>query len=531
MQDSRYVKIIFILLIGIAIFYNLDKRPFFGVEGRWVEGAREMSLKSSWFVPTINFEPHITKPLIPFWLIKITGEILGYSEFSARLPGALLALLSVGIFYLLAKKLFEKEWAFWGTIFYGVSLGFIQFARLSQSEIYQLFGIVSAIAIYVYYREKISFWGYFLFILTLLFGALSKGITAIAVLTFFVFIDIIIYRRFYHFNVKLILSLLIGVFIYFFHYYLIAKELNTELPFYLWFRENVKQAIEPYDNLRPFYIYLYYWPLWVAPLSLFLLGALYQTLKNFKNLNLDQKVFLITNFAIFFLFTFAKARRNYYILPILPFSIILITYYLKNNLRNNFKILLIKTYIFLSYILPFLTLLSLFWLKKEGYTIHKGTLIFTILVFFFQIWSLFVLSKKTSALYSIILVFFLVEILFFAYLQPVYSISTEKSAGIFVKNLVENIPSLRVCSFSPYKKPVANFYFYAKIKKKVIDYNNFEEALKNCDVIVVRKFLDQKFIERSKNFGFLLKSFEDKKEFSKNYYILYNSSILKTPLF
>ncbi len=179
----------------------------------------------------------------------------------------------------------------------------------------------------------------------------------------------------------------------------------------------------------------------------------------------------------------------------------------------------------------FLTLLSLFWLKKEGYTIHKGTLIFTILVFFFQIWSLFVLSKKTSALYSIILVFFLVEILFFAYLQPVYSISTEKSAGIFVKNLVENIPSLRVCSFSPYKKPVANFYFYAKIKKKVIDYNNFEEALKNCDVIVVRKFLDQKFIERSKNFGFLLKSFEDKKEFSKNYYILYNSSILKTPLF
>ncbi|MCD6489731.1 MAG: glycosyltransferase family 39 protein, partial [Thermodesulfobacterium sp.] len=433
MQDSRYVKILFILLIGIAIFYNLDERPFFGVEGRWAEGAREMSLRSSWFVPTINFEPHVTKPLIPFWLIKISGELLGYSEFSARLPGALLALLSVGIFYLLAKKLFEKEWAFWGTIFYGISLGFIQFARLSQSEIYQLFGVVSAIAIYVYYREKISFLGYFLFVLALLFGALSKGFTTIAVLTLFVFIDIIIYRRFYHFNLKLILSLLIGIFIYFFHYYLIAKELNTELPFYLWFRENVKQAVDPYDNLRPFYIYLYYWPLWVAPLSLFLLGALYQGLKNFKNLNLDQKVFLITNLAIFFLFTLAKARRDYYILPILPFSIVLITYYLKDSFRDKVKTLLMKIYIFLSYALPFLVLLSPLWLKKQGYPIGKETLIFIFVVFLFQIWGILVLSKRASFLHSIILVFFLVEVLFFAYLQPVYSVSTEKLAGIFVK--------------------------------------------------------------------------------------------------
>ena len=526
MQSFRFLKVVFVFFLSIALFYNLSKRPFFGVEGRWAEGAREMTLRSSWFVPTINFEPHITKPLIPFWLIKISGEILGYSEFSARHPGVILALLSVGIFYLMAKKLFEKEWGFLATAFYATSLGFFQFARLSQSEIYQLFGIVSAIAVYIHYRDKTSFLGYFLFVLSLLFGVLSKGLTAFAVLALFVFIDIFIYRRFYHFNYKIILSLIIGIFLYFFHYYLIAKELNTELPFYLWLRENIKQAVEPYDNLRPFYIYFYYWPLWVAPLSLFLLGALYKAFKSFKALNSDQMVFLFTNLAIFLLFTFAKARRGYYILPILPFSIILITDYLKNTPKTW----LMKVYTYFCYILPVLTLLSLLWLKKESYPILKETLIFISLTFVFQLWCLFMLSKKQlSFLLALVFLFFSSEILFFSHLQPLYSFSTEKTAGEFVRKLTETNPNLEVCSFSSYKEPVANFYFYARIKEKIMDYDNFNEALKNCDIIVVRKFLNEKFMEKAKTFRFTLERFEDKKEPSKNYYILYSSSTIKTP--
>ncbi len=523
---QRY-RILFLILLLIGIFYNLGKRPFFGVEGRWAEGAREMILRSSWFVPTINFKPHITKPLIPFWLIKVSEELFGYSEFSVRLPGAILALLSVGIFYLLSRKLFERNWAFLATVFYGVSLGFIQFARLAQSEIYQLFGIVSAIAVYIYYRDKTSFLGYFLFVSALLFGLLSKGLTALAVLSLFVFIDIFVYRRFYHFNIKLMLSLLIGFFIYFGHYYLIAKELNTDLPFYLWFRENVKQAVNPYDNLRPFYIYFYYWPLWVAPFSLFLIGGVYYGIKRFKQLNLDQKVFLLTNLAILILFILAKARRGYYILPILPFSIILITYYLKNASQTW----LIKVYVFLAYILPVLTLSSLFLLKKEGYPIQKETLVFILLILVFQIYSLFILSKKRIILYNLALIFFSVELLFFAHLQPLYSANTEKMSGNFVKDLIKLNPFVKVCSFSPYGKPVANFYFYAEIKKKVVDYDNLDEALKSCDVIIIRRHLDRNFLSKAKTLGYSLRKFVYKREPSKSYYIFYNSFTLKTPSF
>jgi len=91
-------------------FIFLGERPLFGVEGRWAESAREMSLTHSIFVPTINFFPHITKPLIPFLLIKASCDLFGENEFAVRLPSAIVALLTVISFYYLARKLFEERY-------------------------------------------------------------------------------------------------------------------------------------------------------------------------------------------------------------------------------------------------------------------------------------------------------------------------------------------------------------------------------------------------------------------------------------
>jgi len=102
---------VFLYLCFFLFFHNLAERAFFGVEGRWGEAAREMALRGSWFVPTINFEPHITKPLLPFWLIKISATISGtFNEFTVRLPGAVLAFFTVICFYLLSSRIFEKPW-------------------------------------------------------------------------------------------------------------------------------------------------------------------------------------------------------------------------------------------------------------------------------------------------------------------------------------------------------------------------------------------------------------------------------------
>lgn len=517
--------IIFLFFLFFSIFFNLGKRPLFGVEGRWAEAAREMTLKGSWFLPTINFEPHITKPLIPFWLIKVSGELFGYSEFSVRLPGSLLALFSVLLLYLLSKKLLEKRGALAATFLYSASLGFVEFARLAQSEIYQLFGIVSATCVYVYFRDKKSFLGYFLFFLALLWGALSKGLTAVAVITLFVMLDILLHKKFYHFNWKLIVSCILGIFLYFLPYYLTSLELNTALPFYLWFKENIKQAIDPYDNLRPFYIYFFYLPLWIAPFSLYLYDALYKFFKNYTLLSKTEKVFLLTTISIFLLFTLSKARRGYYILPILPFSILLITFYLKNYPYSY----LTKVYRILSHFIPFLTLSTLFIILKLRLTLNFETIFIILFFTFLQILLLICIYKFHSSILTLILLFFSIEALFYGYIQPEFSKSTEKLSGEFVYKFIELNPKLKLCYFSKEESPVANFYFYARITQRMEKYDNFSLALRACDLIVVRKAIEENWKDLAKEGNFDLIKFENPKDRSKSYYIFYNSSTLKTP--
>jgi len=528
-MSERTYKILFFVFLLWALFVNLGERPFFGVEGRWAEAAREMTLRGSWFVPTLNFEPHITKPLIPFWLIKISSELLRYSEFSVRLPGAILALLSVFFFYLLSRKLFDERASLLAISLYGVSLGFLQFARLAQSEIYQLFGIVTALAIYLHFRDKPFLRGYLLFVLAMVFSALCKGLTAFAVLGLFVALDFFLYKRVYHFNFKLLLALALGVILYFLPYYLTAKALNSELPFFLWFRENLKQAVDPYDNLRPFYIYFFYLPVWVLPFSLFLFAFLYKGIKTFKSLSLDEKLFILSNLSIFLLFTFAKARRGYYILPILPFAVISMTYFIK----ENFSHLLTKIYQYLAFFLPPLHLLLIFLLPSLGFKLTPKIYLPLLALTLFQVFFLYRfrhLSSPFEKFLTLVLLFLLSETLFFAHLQPALSKSTEKEAGLFLKRLSTLNPSLRICSFSKRGEPVANVYFYAEIKEKVRSYEGLDEALRDCKVILARA-LTKEDLNLIKEKGLTLFSFEHKKDKSKSYYIFYNSTTLKTPSF
>lgn len=522
-RDKRYFYLVFLMLvvlIGILLFLNLGERPLFGVEGRWAEAAREMQIRNSWFVPTINFEPHVTKPLIPFWLVKISGSIKGFNETWIRLPGTILGFFTVICFFLFSLKFFNLSFALLSTLFFSTSLGFIQFARLCQSEIYQLFGITLSLTFYAWFREKTSTLGYLGFFTGLLIAALSKGLTALVFTLTFVAIDLSINKRFYHFNLKLILILLLFIFFYFLPYYLTSLELGTELPFYLWFRENLKQVVDPYDNLRPFYIYLYFWPLWVFPYSLLLIFSILYSIKNFKNISSDEKIFLITSLVIFIIFTLVKARRGYYILPILPFSIILITYFIKNHTNH----LILKIHKIL-YLFPIFTIILPLVLFKLNFPISNKILIYSLIIFIFQIFIYLFLKSRCHFLYNLTLICLLTEIFIFSVVQPHYSTSTEKEVGTFVKSLISNSFYKNPCIYSPYGDPVANFYFYAEITEKIKKVSSFEEALKNCSVVIIRKKIEKDWEIKGKNVGFQLVKFEDKKDSSKSYYIFYKPII------
>ncbi|QJA06274.1 phospholipid carrier-dependent glycosyltransferase [Thermosulfurimonas marina] len=335
MKRERFLIFALILGCGVFLFWNLGERPLWGVEGRWAEGVREMILRGDWWVPTLNGVPHITKPLIPYWLIRLAALVFGgLNEFTVRLPVALCAAGTLGAFYFLARTFFEPFWALTATGLMATTWGFVAYARVAQSEIYQLFGITAALAFYFRFRERESLWGYLGFWLSAVFAALSKGLPGLVVPLMIAALELFWRRNFRHLNPKNLTVGLLALGLYFGHYYALSRATHSELPFYLFFRENVLQAVSPYDNREPFYVYFYYVPLLLLPWTpFFLVGGLW-AVRGWRRISEAEKLVLLAIGAIFILFTLARARRSYYILPIVPLCLLVTTAYLRRALRE-----------------------------------------------------------------------------------------------------------------------------------------------------------------------------------------------------
>ncbi|MBX6422830.1 glycosyltransferase family 39 protein [Thermosulfurimonas sp. F29] len=335
MKREGKILILFGAGVLVFLFLNLGDRPLWGVEGRWAEGVREMMLRGDWWVPTINGVPHITKPLIPYWLIRFSASLFGgLNEFTVRLPVVLCALATLLAFYALAGVFLERYWALVATGMLATSWGFVAYARVAQSEIYQLAGITAALAFYFRYRERTSLVGYLGFWFSAVFAALSKGLPGLAVPVLTAAVDLARHRNPRHLNAKNLLAAGTALAVYLGHYYALSRAVGSELPFHLFVRENLLQAVSPYDNREPFYVYFLYVPELLLPWTPFFLMALAWGMGQWRNLSERERLVLLSIAAVFLLFTLARARRSYYILPILPFCVLLTSTYLSRVIRT-----------------------------------------------------------------------------------------------------------------------------------------------------------------------------------------------------
>lgn len=74
--------LLFFLLISVGI---AGWRPLWDPdEGRYAETAREMLVAGEWLIPTLEGEPHLTKPPLTYWLSMIGYHIFGVNAWGAR---------------------------------------------------------------------------------------------------------------------------------------------------------------------------------------------------------------------------------------------------------------------------------------------------------------------------------------------------------------------------------------------------------------------------------------------------------------
>jgi 4-amino-4-deoxy-L-arabinose transferase-like glycosyltransferase len=120
-----------LLVSGLALFWRLGGYPLVQPdEGRNAEVAREMEASGSWLIPTLNGIPYLDKPALYFKLVGLSMDLLGNSEWAARMPSAVFGLATLGLVIAFCKREYTTARAATAAVIVATSPLYIMYARL-----------------------------------------------------------------------------------------------------------------------------------------------------------------------------------------------------------------------------------------------------------------------------------------------------------------------------------------------------------------------------------------------------------------
>jgi 4-amino-4-deoxy-L-arabinose transferase-like glycosyltransferase len=105
MKLERWLVLIFLALVAyLTFFYQIGNYAFTGAdEPRYARISEEMVLRGEYVTPTLEFLPWLEKPPLLFWLQAASYKVFGVSEWSARVPVALVATLALAAVWFLGQ--------------------------------------------------------------------------------------------------------------------------------------------------------------------------------------------------------------------------------------------------------------------------------------------------------------------------------------------------------------------------------------------------------------------------------------------
>jgi len=334
-------RILFWAAVCFFIFWALGSRGLWGLEGRWAEITREMFLRGDFFHPTVKDNPYFDKPLLGYWLIALSSLILGrLDEWAVRLPSAVSGLAGIWATVYLGRKLWSDEVAGTAGWMLLTSYGILFWTRTGAADMENLAAITLAVAWYWARREKPNFISYLGFYLICFLGAHTKGLTAVVAPALLVLPDVLRGRRWRNLlTLSHVLAFTAGLALYLapFIYAAMTAEGYSQNGLVLVFRENILRFVQPFDHVEPPYVYLYYLPLFFLPWAPLLLTAVAASASSFRRMDPATRWLAEASVLIFVFFTFSGSRRNYYILPLLPFCALFTSAFLMTQGKERWQ--------------------------------------------------------------------------------------------------------------------------------------------------------------------------------------------------
>lgn len=326
---SRARLITLICCSIFLIFAFLGARDIWTQEHRWADIVAGMFYRKDFLHPYLGEVRYYDKPLLSYWLIAFCVKVIGFLNATVlRIPTAVSGFIAVIAMYSLGSTLKDKQFGLLAGWLLLSTFYFLYWSRVASADMLNLAGTLCAIAWYMAKRDTISIYNYSVFFLILASTALCKGLVVLVTVFLAVGIDLLLNKNSRgHLNSKLILACLPACLLYFFPFWLSAHfdpNQYGDSGLYLVYKENILRYLKPFDHQGHWYTYLIYLPVYTIPWAIFLIPAFYNLRGRWATMSLNSRWISLTLVTLFAFFTLSGSRRSYYVLPMVPFAILMV---------------------------------------------------------------------------------------------------------------------------------------------------------------------------------------------------------------
>jgi 4-amino-4-deoxy-L-arabinose transferase-like glycosyltransferase len=322
-------KVIYLLLgAGFMLLMMLGGKEIWTQEHRWADIVSGMFYRHDFLHPYLGNADYYDKPLLSYWLIAGLTVISGkLSLWALRLPSALAGILAVWSLYRIGTLLQSKALGLLSGWLMLTTFYFIFWGKTSSADMLNLGGTLFAVSWYFEKRARPGFLNYAVFFMIVALTSLCKGLVGAVVPVLVILPDLLRQQEWKkHLRLSFLLAMVPALIVYILPFWASSHYSTTnygENGLYLVYRENFLRYFQPFDHKGPIWTYFVWLPMYLMPWVIFFIPALFTLPARWKNLSPNSKWIVWSVLVLFIFFTLSGSRRNYYILPLVPFAILL----------------------------------------------------------------------------------------------------------------------------------------------------------------------------------------------------------------
>jgi 4-amino-4-deoxy-L-arabinose transferase-like glycosyltransferase len=320
-----------LLILYVCLFSGLGALGLVGPdEPRYAAIARAMSVTHDWVTPRLWGVPWFEKPVLYYWTAGIAMRLFGVSEFAARLPSALAALLAVVAVAWTALRCYGVGAAWYTLLMLPTSVAMIGFARAASPDMLFAGLLTAAMAVAVEMLQKprpgpilrVAF-GFFL-------GAavLAKGPAAIILAGGATLLWASITRQWrapFRFLHPLIILVFCATAL---PWYILCALRNPDFPRVFIWQHNFERYLTPiFEHRQPFWFFGPIFLLGILPWLPLFITSFSDGVRSYQFASQrNSPALLVASWSLFTLifFSLSQSKLPGYILPAIPPAVLLI---------------------------------------------------------------------------------------------------------------------------------------------------------------------------------------------------------------